>query len=69
VRLLRELAAVGREVVQKNEIGTVESTRPQADIFSPDYRQVMRGEYPSLKPNRKINEDVMAGVAMQTSEH
>jgi glycine cleavage system H protein len=30
-----ELPAVGREVVQKNEIGTVESTKAASDVFSP----------------------------------
>ncbi|MGD0078127.1 MAG: glycine cleavage system protein GcvH [Sedimentisphaerales bacterium] len=30
-----ELPAVGREVVQKDEIGVVESTKAASDIFSP----------------------------------
>jgi glycine cleavage system H protein len=30
-----ELPAVGREVVQKDEIGTVESTKAASDVFSP----------------------------------
>jgi glycine cleavage system H protein len=52
-----ELPAVGRQVVQKNEIGTVESTKAASDIFSPVTGTVTEMNTELKTKPEKINED------------
>jgi glycine cleavage system H protein len=49
-----ELPAVGREVVQKKEVGTVESTKAASDIFSP-----VTGTVTEVNPELKTKPEII----------